>query len=714
MALQSQGLPPSGWTPTNPMPMVESALYRQRLEVIAEKRRLQEQICGARRELEEEKLRVQRLKRKSLRERWLMDGTAEGPEDAEPETDPHSPQGQAQARIQHLEDSLFTLQSQLQLLQSASTGAQHKTSAWPTWRRQVSRSLSQTAMEPGPEGKEDLEKRASLPVMPAVSMPDTSTSRIPKELGEEAATTPQAPKEEEVSTADIVEINGPCPAPIPSELELTQNQVDTAEDRGPGAGDGVDSSRKTIQGPGIVKVEWDGLRFLEESAREAPTCTEEGKVKEQEVEEIVLEVIGDHQVTGDPELPEWMTKDRRVQEVEEMVLEAMKSRSMMEVPELPEWVTKDRGIVEVVWEGLGGIDSSDMGDSEEMVREEEATGSPARSGLEFKEQGPGESPELGDQAEGSFIWVERVLITEDWEEVLVEESEGTAKESKESEAGESLRLGAAKEGEKEQLGAEKEGEGKHLETEKLVSEGETEEVLQRDGGKEIHIGAEEMKGDEEQPGKEKEGEGKEQKEEAGEEKELEAVEKAGEERQLEAEEKAGEEKELEAVEKAGEERQLEAEEKVREEKQLGGEEKEGSEELESKEEEEKEREGGVAKEMPAEKDPGGEKGSDYEEKEEQEQEMKQVTQGEVGVEPQAEEATSAPNEPQAPAPSLEQLPAPEAGPPERQPLLQPAVRTVNPASRPVPTYTPAQRAEPPPESEQASGSKQTCQCCVVM
>lgn len=47
-------------------------------------------------------------KRKSLRERWLMDGTAEGPEGAEPEADPHSPQGQAQARIQHLEDSLFT------------------------------------------------------------------------------------------------------------------------------------------------------------------------------------------------------------------------------------------------------------------------------------------------------------------------------------------------------------------------------------------------------------------------------------------------------------------------------------------------------------------------------------------------------------------------------------------------------------------------------
>lgn len=46
-----------------------------------------------------------RAQRKSLRERWLMDGAAEGPEQQE---DPQSPEGQAQARIRNLEDSLFT------------------------------------------------------------------------------------------------------------------------------------------------------------------------------------------------------------------------------------------------------------------------------------------------------------------------------------------------------------------------------------------------------------------------------------------------------------------------------------------------------------------------------------------------------------------------------------------------------------------------------
>lgn len=51
-----------------------------------------------------------RAQRKSLRERWLMDGAAEGTERQEDSTskDPQSPEGQAQARIRNLEDSLFT------------------------------------------------------------------------------------------------------------------------------------------------------------------------------------------------------------------------------------------------------------------------------------------------------------------------------------------------------------------------------------------------------------------------------------------------------------------------------------------------------------------------------------------------------------------------------------------------------------------------------
>ncbi|XP_077380402.1 paralemmin-3 isoform X3 [Festucalex cinctus] len=54
--------------------MDEAEKYQQRLEAIAEKRRLQEEQERAKREMEDEKLRLQQLKRKSLRDQWLMEG----------------------------------------------------------------------------------------------------------------------------------------------------------------------------------------------------------------------------------------------------------------------------------------------------------------------------------------------------------------------------------------------------------------------------------------------------------------------------------------------------------------------------------------------------------------------------------------------------------------------------------------------------------------
>uniref|UniRef100_A0A672GCF7 Paralemmin 3 n=1 Tax=Salarias fasciatus TaxID=181472 RepID=A0A672GCF7_SALFA len=59
--------------------MDEAEKYKQRLEAIAEKRRLQEEEDKARREMEDEKLRLQQLKRKSLRDQWLMEGAALSP-----------------------------------------------------------------------------------------------------------------------------------------------------------------------------------------------------------------------------------------------------------------------------------------------------------------------------------------------------------------------------------------------------------------------------------------------------------------------------------------------------------------------------------------------------------------------------------------------------------------------------------------------------------
>ncbi|XP_061535342.1 paralemmin-3 isoform X2 [Phycodurus eques] len=59
--------------------MDEAEKYQQRLEAIAEKRRQQEEQERAKREMEDEKLRLQQLKRKSLRAQWLMEGAPLSP-----------------------------------------------------------------------------------------------------------------------------------------------------------------------------------------------------------------------------------------------------------------------------------------------------------------------------------------------------------------------------------------------------------------------------------------------------------------------------------------------------------------------------------------------------------------------------------------------------------------------------------------------------------
>uniref|UniRef100_A0A3P8VH31 Palmdelphin n=1 Tax=Cynoglossus semilaevis TaxID=244447 RepID=A0A3P8VH31_CYNSE len=54
--------------------MEEADLLKERLQIITEKRRIQEDIAKKRREIEEEKLKLQYIKKKAVREQWLMDG----------------------------------------------------------------------------------------------------------------------------------------------------------------------------------------------------------------------------------------------------------------------------------------------------------------------------------------------------------------------------------------------------------------------------------------------------------------------------------------------------------------------------------------------------------------------------------------------------------------------------------------------------------------
>uniref|UniRef100_A0A3Q1J7X5 Palmdelphin n=1 Tax=Anabas testudineus TaxID=64144 RepID=A0A3Q1J7X5_ANATE len=61
--------------------MEEADLLKERLQAITDKRRIQEDIAKKRRQIEEEKLKLQYIKKKALRDQWLMDGLSQQSEE---------------------------------------------------------------------------------------------------------------------------------------------------------------------------------------------------------------------------------------------------------------------------------------------------------------------------------------------------------------------------------------------------------------------------------------------------------------------------------------------------------------------------------------------------------------------------------------------------------------------------------------------------------
>ncbi|XP_052022491.1 paralemmin-3 [Apodemus sylvaticus] len=646
-----------------------------------------------------------------------MDGAAGGPERPEDPAskDPQSPEGQAQARIRNLEDSLFSLQSQLQLLQSASTGAQHRPAGRPAWRREGPRPLSQPAMETGPTGPTDVDKRTSLPDAPVGMSPES-----PSDPREESIGVPPAlrPSPEAIETSS--EANGPCSglSPLPEQLRL-----------------GVSSVAKA-KGDGAVEVVWAGLRATENSVT-GPTGVE----LEAKVEEVVLEAIGTRQ-------------------------------SSSSSPELPTWVKEGRDVVEVVWEGLGGRDLDVTG---ELGRGAEAThtssprlqeqfeaetcrkgGGTSRDSLEGVGQGgPGVE-------EGSFIWVERVALSEDWEEILMEGLEAAPGAG--SAGGPEASMGAQPGGAEASWEVETrevvqvEGIEENGRTEKLGGEREDGPAVLPDmtqGREESEVERAERKAGEGPFPTETETEEEKWEVKAKKDEEPLEVEKGGE------EETGTTEKPLVAEEKPDD--SVEAERKGSEMPSDQEKDAEGSLDRESKTaekllDEETGGEGSLDEETGGSKKPldreasDGEPFSEVDKPSGAKDAVRPEEQGtsDGGAECQAEDASPpgatvcaqeeprpeepGPQDPETQVgeaasepppctqsegppgdatPLLAETPAPEQ-PVERQPLLHQEVSSTNRDDHPAPTYAPAQQLELA-EAREASGPKQkTCQCCVVM
>ncbi|XP_036044359.1 paralemmin-3 isoform X1 [Onychomys torridus] len=609
-----------------------------------------------------------------------MDGTAEGPERPEDlaSKDPQSPEGQAQARIRNLEDSLFSLQSQLQLLQSASTGAQHRPAGRPSWRREGPRPLSQPTVEAGPAGLTNVDKRTSLPAGPVGMSPE-----CPSDPREELIEVLPALRPSPEATGASSEANGPCPghSPLPEQLSL-----------------GVASVTKA-KGDGVVEVDWAGLRATENSATD-PTGVE----LEDKVEEVVLEAIGARQGTSSPELPTW--------------------------------VKEGRGVVEVVWEGLGGSDPDVTGESHRNAECTQISSPKLQEQVEVeiskKEGGASrDSPEGAGQGdpggeEGSFIWVERAALSEGWEELLMEGLE--APPGAGCVGGPEAWMGAQPRGSQESWEVER----REVEKSEGMEERGREEKLRVEGHGAAEV-PEPAQGREESQAKKEGGEGSQGPllaERAATEEEEWA--RKGKEDEEPPEVKKGGEEEPDTMEKtlvaekkgseppSADERDgqssLDRESKTSE-KPLEGEPGGESSLDEEAKGSEKPLEGfdtaGSEPSSEAEKTPGAK----------EEEEAMSEEQGLQGLEKQEGPEEETAREPQPCAesegppgdttPLLSETPAPEQ-PVEGQPLLHQEVSSTNPGDPPAPTYAPARQLEVA-EAKDASGPKQkTCQCCVVM
>ncbi|XP_029805549.1 palmdelphin [Suricata suricatta] len=95
--------------------MEEAELVKERLQAITDKRKIQEEISQKRLKIEEEKLKHQHLKKKALREKWLLDGVSSGKEQEEMKKQNQ----QDQHQIQVLEQSILRLEKEIQDLEKA-------------------------------------------------------------------------------------------------------------------------------------------------------------------------------------------------------------------------------------------------------------------------------------------------------------------------------------------------------------------------------------------------------------------------------------------------------------------------------------------------------------------------------------------------------------------------------------------------------------------
>ncbi|XP_061877816.1 palmdelphin isoform X1 [Entelurus aequoreus] len=96
--------------------MEEADLLKERLQAITDKRRVQEDIARKRGQIEEEKLKLQYIKKKTLREQWLMDGVS--PQSREEEEASRLQAQDEQQQSQRLQTHIDRMEKEMEALEA--------------------------------------------------------------------------------------------------------------------------------------------------------------------------------------------------------------------------------------------------------------------------------------------------------------------------------------------------------------------------------------------------------------------------------------------------------------------------------------------------------------------------------------------------------------------------------------------------------------------
>lgn len=163
--------------------MEEAELVKGRLQAITDKRKIQEEISQKRLKIEEEKLKHQHLKKKALREKWLLDGIGSGKEHDEMKKQNQQDQHQTQV----LEQSILRLEKEIQDLEKAELQISaneeailKKLKSIERTTEDIIRSVKVEKEEIPEESIEDI--YANIPDLPSSYIP----SRLRKERNEES------------------------------------------------------------------------------------------------------------------------------------------------------------------------------------------------------------------------------------------------------------------------------------------------------------------------------------------------------------------------------------------------------------------------------------------------------------------------------------------------------------------------------------------------